>query len=111
MSTVAPNSPMALAPVAPADPAELVDELWTIGGMSDSALDDGASDTERLVAAAGAVEALEWELDRARSALAAAVERAASNGCSVETVAESAGMTKEDVATLLWAARSERSWK
>lgn len=111
MSTVAHTSPVALASVAPADPAGLIDELWTIGGMNDPVLDDGASDTERLVAAAGAVESLEWELDRARSVLAEAVERAASDGCSVETIAESAGMTKEDVATLLWAARSERSWK
>lgn len=109
MSTAAQKSPVAPAPVAVANPVQLVDEFWMDESISDPAFDDGASDTERIVAAAGAVESLEWELDRAQSALASAVERAASNGCSVEKIAESAGLTKEEVATLLWAARSERS--
>ncbi|WP_458116499.1 hypothetical protein [Arthrobacter sp. D2-10] len=111
MSTVARKSLVTLSSVPPAAPSALVDDLWSFGGVNGPLLDDGATDTERLVAAAGAVESLEWELDRARSVLADAVESAASDGCSVEVIAESAGMTKEDVATLLWAARSERSWK
>lgn len=109
MSIVAHQSPVAPVPVAGVNPVQLVDELWMDGGISDPMFDDGASDAERLVAAAGAVESLEWELDRAQSALASAVERAASNGCSVDKIAESAGLSKEEVATLLWAARSERS--
>lgn len=108
MTTVAQKSPVVLAPAAAVDSVGLVDELWGTDGISDAIL-DGATDTERVIAAAGAVETLEWELDRARSALAAEVERAASHGCSVDIIAGSAGMTKEDIVTLLWAARSERS--
>lgn len=109
MTTAAHKPPVALAPVPAVNSVELVDELWLIGGANDPTLDDGASDTERIIAAAGAVESLEWELDRARSALAIAVESAASRGCSVERIAEAAGMTNEDIATILWAGRSERS--
>lgn len=104
MTTVAQITPVALPPVAAMTSVELVDELWQAG--TDSAFDDGASDTEKVVAAAGAVESLEWKLDRAQSALAIAVERAASNGCSIEKIAEAAGMTKEDIATILWSERS-----
>lgn len=104
MTTVAQHLPAALAPVNAASPLELVDELWVA-----ESLDDGASDTERIVVAAGAVESLEWELDRAQNTLAEAIERAASNGCSVEAIAEAAGLTRQDVVTLLWAARSDRS--
>ena len=111
MTTVAHNSPVVLAPVAAVNSLEFVDELWSVGGMDDSIFDDGASDTEKLIAAAGAVEKLEWELDRAQTVLADAVEKAASGGCPVETIAESTGMTREDVVTLLWAARSERNQK
>jgi hypothetical protein len=109
MTTVAQEPPVLLAPLTPVDSAGLVGDLWSAESVNDAGLDDGASDTERIVAAAGAVESLEWKLDRAQAALASAVERAASNGCAVEKIAESAGMTKEDVASLLWAARSEHT--
>lgn len=105
MTSVAQTPPAALAPVT-ADSFGVLGDLWKVGSMSDPALDDGASDTERIIAAAGAVESLEWELDRANSALAVAVERAATRGCSVEKIAQSAGMTKEDITTILWAERS-----
>ncbi|MBM7782173.1 hypothetical protein [Arthrobacter tumbae] len=69
----------------------------------DVGVDDGASGTERIIAAAGAVESLEWELDRARTALAVAIERAASEGSPVDAIATAAGMTPKQVAALLWA--------
>lgn len=113
MSTVAHTSRSALVPVPAAHDGALLDVpsldgLWLPEGLGD-AMYDGATDTERIVAAAGAVESLEWELDRAQSALAAAIEQAASNGCPLEAIAESAGLTRADVATMLWAARSDRS--
>lgn len=108
MTTVAQNPPVALAPVAAANAVDLVDELWSSERTGSAVLDDGVPDTERIIAAAGAVESLEWELDRARSGLASVIERAVSNGCSIEKVAESAEMTREDIATLLWAARAEK---
>jgi hypothetical protein len=109
MTTVAQESPVLLVPLTAVDTAGFLGDLLSAESVNDPDLDDGASDTERIVAAAGAVESLEWKLDRARAAFVSAVERAASNGCSVERIAESAGMTKEDVATLLWAARSEHN--
>jgi hypothetical protein len=109
MTTVAQESSVLLSPLTAVDSAGLIGELLSEASVSDAGLGDGASDTERLVAAAGAVESLEWKLDRAQAALASAVERAAFNGCSVEKIAESTGMTKEDVATLLWAARPEHN--
>lgn len=108
MTTVAQNSPVVLAPAATVNSVELVDELWGVGSISDSFL-DGATDSERIIAAAGAVETLEWELDRARSNLVDAIEQAAASGCPVEIIAESAGLAKEDAAALLWIARSERN--
>lgn len=104
-----------VAPVLPATPdaaamrAEFADDSWLAEDMSGTALDVGGSDLDRVLAASGAVEALEWQLDRAQSALVSAIERAACNGYSVEEIAESSGMTKADIATVLWAARSERS--
>ena len=113
MSTVAHTSRGALTPVpATHDGACLdatsLDGLWLPEGLGD-AMRDGVLDTERIIAAAGAVESLEWELDRAQSALAEAIEQAASNGCPLEEIAESAGLARADVATMLWAARSDRS--
>lgn len=108
MSTVARTPRRALAPVPAAHGVDPVDGLWVPGALDD-AMYDGVPDTERIIAAAGAVESLEWELDRAQSALATAIEEADYNGCPIEAIAESAGMTRADVATMLWAARSERS--
>lgn len=106
MTTVAPEMPVTFDTTAV--PAHVAEDSWLAEDMS-SVLEVGGSDLGRIVAASGAVEALEWQLDRASSALASAIERAAANGCSVQEIAESAGMTKADIATLLWAARSERS--
>lgn len=109
MTTVARNSPVVLAPVGAVNSVDLVDELWSSDRSGIAMLDNGATDSERIIAAAGAVESLEWELDRARSELASVIERAVSNGCSIEKVAESAEMTREDIATLLWVARAEQT--
>lgn len=101
MISIAHGSSEDIIPVSAGSSLEFEDQLWMPGG--DVALDDGASGTERIVAAAGAVESLEWELDRARAALAVTIERAASEGHPVDAIAVAAGMTQEDVTTLLWA--------
>ncbi|MFP5315480.1 MAG: hypothetical protein ACLGHS_08905 [Actinomycetes bacterium] len=113
MSTVAHTSRGALTPVPATHDgacldAPILDGLWLQEGLVD-AMHDGVPHAERIIAAAGAVESLEWELDRAQSALTEAIEQAASNGCPLEEIAESAGLTRADVATMLWAARSDRS--
>lgn len=105
---MAPAAQMKLESLAPVEPVgDLLqfDDAWMLGEVPDTTQDD-ATDAERIVAAAGAVESLEWELDRARSALAAAVERAAANGCSVDVIASSAGISKGEVATMVWTART-----
>lgn len=104
MTTVAHPSFAANAAVY-SDPAPVsFDPAWQDNGLG-AGLPSG-SHTNRIVAAAGAVESLEWELDRAQSTLATAIEQAAANGCGMDVIARAAGLTKEEVATMLWAARS-----
>lgn len=63
---------------------------------------------EAIVAAAGRVESLEWDLDRAHAVLTEVIEQAADTGHALAAIADAAGMTKADVSALLWAARSGR---
>ena len=101
MITIAHESPGEFVSGSAGNALDLGDQLCM--SEIDVAFDDSASGTERVIAAAGAVESLEWKLDRARAGLAEAIERAASEGCPVDAIAVAAGMTHEDITSLLWA--------
>lgn len=108
MTTAAHSVPATQAPTSEHFDLGSFEEPWAISALGEP-MHDGASDTEKIVAAAGAVESLEWELDRAELALAEAIECAVSNGCGVDVVAESAGLTREQVTAKLWEVRSRRN--
>ena len=74
MITIAHESPGDFVSGSAGNALDLGDQLWM--SEIDVAFDDSASGTERVIAAAGAVESLEWKLDRARAGLAEAIERA-----------------------------------